>query len=191
MKIVHCFFTAKTGGAQILAVSLLNELCREHKVALIIVNDQRSDYILEGLDEKVTIYFINRPEGSINPFPLIRLNWLLLKLKPDIIHCHEANMAKIIKVRTGKLIYTIHDIGIETSSYHRYHSLIAISDAVYRDVHCRTTLPIGKVYNGVSLQYFDKRMDYNPIPGSVIKMVQVSRLMHEKKRTSYFVIRIA
>ena len=40
LKIVQCFFTFETGGAQILALELLNEMCNEHDVTLVIINNK-------------------------------------------------------------------------------------------------------------------------------------------------------
>ena len=37
MKIVHCFYTMEMGGAQVLAVDLMNRMCAEHTLSLIIV----------------------------------------------------------------------------------------------------------------------------------------------------------
>ncbi|MBC7829702.1 MAG: glycosyltransferase family 4 protein [Chitinophagaceae bacterium] len=181
MKIVHCLFTIKTGGAQILVVDMLNEMSMYHDVSLIIVNDQLNENILSQLNRNVKLYLINRKEGSINPLPVLKLNLLLLKLKPDIIHCHEANMAKFIKVAGGKLVYTIHDVGIPVSLYHHFDSVIAISGAVYADVVTRITGDIKKVFNGIPVGSFQKRKEYGLRNEERYRLVQVSRLMHTKK----------
>jgi len=181
MKIVQCLFTIKTGGAQILVVDMLNEMCRHHDVSLIIVNDQFNENILSQLNSNVKLYMINRKEGSLNPIPLLKLNLLLLKLKPDIIHCHEANMARLIKVRGGKFVYTIHDVGIPVSLYHHFDSVIAISQAVYTDALFRITGDIRTVCNGIPVSSFTKRKEYTLKHDEKCRLVQVSRLMHTKK----------
>jgi glycosyltransferase involved in cell wall biosynthesis len=180
MKIVHCFYTLEMGGAQVLAVDLLNKMCLFHKTTLIIVNNVYSNTVLQRLDKRITVHKVNRKEGSRNPWPLLRLNLLLLKLKPDIIHCHEPDIGRIIKIKAGKKIYTIHDVGIPTTYYHHFDALVAISDAVQQDVAHRYHRPIHKVYNGIDTSAFQKRKSYN-IASQTIKLVQLSRLMHEKK----------
>ncbi|OGX83784.1 glycosyltransferase [Hymenobacter glacialis] len=180
MKIVHCFFTLEMGGAQVLAVDLLNQMCKEHDTALVIVNNIHSQALLDKLDQRVAVHKIDRREGSRNPWPLLKFNLLLRRLNPDIIHCHEPDIGKIIRARVGKLLYTIHDIGIPSKHYHYYAALVAISDAVQQELAQRFDRPIAKVYNGIDVASFRKRTDYS-LAGQPIKLVQISRLMHQKK----------
>jgi glycosyltransferase involved in cell wall biosynthesis len=181
MKITHCLFTMETGGSQILAVELLNELCAVHEVSLIIINNKYNERLLDQLDKRVSVYYINRKEGSKNPFPVIKLNWLLTRLKPDVVHCHEPKFAKMIALNRLKILYTIHDIGIPVAGYELYDKLVAISNAVCKDVMAKINFPVNTVYNGVSIKRYRQRCQYELAPGEVIKLVQVSRLFHEKK----------
>lgn len=181
MKIVHCLFTMETGGAQVLTVELLNEMCKAHTVSLIIINNQFNQSLLNQLNKKVRIFFINRKQGNRNPIPIIRLNLLLLKLKPDVIHCHEPKVAQIIKANRAKLLHTVHDVGLPISQYHLYDSIVAISDAVYRDVTLKYDAPVKKIYNGIPVNLFKRRTEYHLNKNEPIKLVQISRLIHEKK----------
>ena len=181
MKIVHCLFTMETGGAQVLAIELLNEMSESHDVSLIIINNKWNNSLLKQLDKRVHVFYLNRKEGNRNPFPIIKLNFLLLKLKPDIIHCHEPKMAGIIKTRYGKLLQTIHDVGISTSFYQLYDGLVAISDAVHKDVISRYNVSIKKVYNGIPIHLFKQRKEYSLKTDEPLKLIQISRLAHEKK----------
>ena len=181
MKIVHCLFTMEIGGAQVLTVGLLNQMCIANDVVLVIINNKWSDELLTQVDKRVKIYYIKRVKGDRAILPVIRLNILLFKLKPDIIHCHEPNMAKIIKVRRPKLLQTVHDVGISTQYYNLYDELIAISDAVYSDVSSRWNKAIKRIYNGIPITEFKRRSNYILNNGKPIKLVQISRLVHEKK----------
>lgn len=181
MKIVHCFYSMEAGGAQVLAIDLMNQLCTHHQVSLVVVNDICSSAVLSQLDKKVRVYFIRRKTGSRNPLPLLKLNLLLLRLRPDVIHCHEENMGQIIRIRTGKLLYTIHDVGIPVSLYHHYNMLVAISDTVYKDVVAKHPHNLAKVYNGIGTHLFKPRRVHVLRPQEGIRLVQVSRLLHEKK----------
>lgn len=164
-----------------LAIDLMNQLCTHHLVSLVIVNDIWSNAVLSQLDKRVRVYFIRRKEGSRNPLPLLKLNLLLLRLRPDVIHCHEEKMGQVIRVKTGKLLYTIHDVGIPVSLYHRYHTLVAISDTVYNEVAAKYPHNLTKVYNGIGTHLFRPRKVHVLRQQEPVRLVQVSRLLHEKK----------
>jgi glycosyltransferase involved in cell wall biosynthesis len=181
LKIVQCLFTFQMGGAQVLALELLNEMCSDHDVSLIIINNAYNIALLKQLDKRVNLIFINRKEGSRNPIPIIKFNLILYKIKADIIHCHEPNVAKIIKYKHSKTLYTIHDVGIATNSYHLFNIIIAISNAVHKDVVSKCHLPVKTIYNGIPMNNFAARSHYTLDKGERIKLVQLSRLMHEKK----------
>lgn len=171
----------ETGGAQVLAVDLMNEMANNHEVSLIIVNNKWNDRLLCQLNKNVKIHYINRKEGSMNPLPILKFNLILLKLRPDIIHCHEPNMIAAIKIPWFKTIYTIHDVGIQSEHDSRYNSLVAISNAVYTDASANRELKINIVFNGIPVKLFKKRTSYELRHDEPLKLVQVSRLMHEKK----------
>jgi len=171
----------ETGGSQILAVDLLNELCSGHDMSLIIVNNKYNDSLLKQLDKRVNIYHIGRTEGSKSPFPIIRLNWILSRIRPDVIHCHEPRVARIIRLKHPGLLYTVHDVGIPVPCYNLYDGLVAISAAVYHDVVSRSGYKISTVFNGVSFKSYRRRTSYVIPEGQPVRLVQVSRLFHEKK----------
>lgn len=181
MRIVHCLFTLRTGGAQILVLNLLNELAAEHDVSLIVVNDRYMTSLLAGLDKRIRVYFTNRREGSRNPLPVVHLNWLLRRINPAIIHCHERKMVKLLLKSRAKTVYTVHDVHIPADTFSTYDALAAISESVFSDVQHRTGLPIHLIRNGVPVDRFSKRSDYALAPAEPMQLVQVSRLVHEKK----------
>ncbi len=181
MKIVHCLFTMEAAGAQILTVELLNEMCLQNEVELVIVNSWNAD-LLKQLNPSIKVHCINRKAGDRSIKPIIKLNLLLVRINADIIHCHEPDIIKIILLkRNAKLVHTIHDVGIPTTFYSKYDSLVAISDAVYKDVILKCTLPVTLIYNGIPIMAFKRRINYRGLKPNTIKLVQVSRLLHEKK----------
>ncbi|MDO3628849.1 glycosyltransferase family 4 protein [Mucilaginibacter sp. BT774] len=181
MKIVHCFFTMHTGGSQVLAIDMLNEMCKQHEVSLIVVNDQWNEKLLKRLSPLVKIYLINRKEGSRNPLPVLRFNLLLHKLKPDVIHCHEIKLVNLIRFGKVKTVYTVHDVGIKNPIIDKYDSIIAISSAVATDVKNRFNIEAKVIHNGIPMNNFKKKDDYEIKEDRLIKLVQISRLIHEKK----------
>ncbi len=181
MRIVHCIFGMNTGGAELLTVALVNELCASHDVSLVIVNDYWDPQLVSRIKPDVKTFYINRKEGSRNPKPILELNLLLYKLRPHIIHCHDPKMGKLIKVIGAKLVYTIHAMGIPVHTYHHYDHLVAISDAVYKDVVPRSNVKMTTIYNGISIDDFSRRDNYHIGQGEPFRIVQVSRLDHASK----------
>jgi glycosyltransferase involved in cell wall biosynthesis len=181
MKIVHCFFTMKIGGSQILAVDLMNEMCKINDTSLIIINNQWDKVVLDRIDKNIKIYFINRSEGSKNPLPILRFNILLNKIGPDIIHCHENKIINLIKFSRAKTIYTVHAFDVLTTSLKKYDAIVSISQAVADDIKQRSGLISFVIYNGIPFGDFKKRIVYGLKPNEPIRLVQVSRLTHEIK----------
>jgi glycosyltransferase involved in cell wall biosynthesis len=169
------------GGAEILTVELLNYMCINNDVTLIIVNNNWDNQLLKQIDRRVKLFFIKRRIGSPNPIPIIDLNILLYRLKPDIIHCHDSKMGKLIRISGAKIVYTIHAMGIPVDSYHHYDLLIAISDAVHNDVSSKCITSLKTIYNGINVAAFKCRLNYDYQEGEPFKIVQVSRLNHENK----------
>ncbi|HWK03602.1 MAG TPA: glycosyltransferase family 4 protein [Puia sp.] len=182
MKIAHCIFTMFTGGAQMLVIDILNNLHNEgHDVTLIVVNDRWDKTVLDQLDPAVPVHYINRKEGSRNPVPIIKLNHLLRKIRPAVVHCHEPNMANFFIRRKFSCLLTVHDVGIKELYHNKYDTLVAISDSVADDVKQRIGIDIPVAHNGIDISSFDRRDKYDLAPNECIRIVQVSRLVHEKK----------
>jgi glycosyltransferase involved in cell wall biosynthesis len=181
MKITHCFFTMHTGGSQILAIDMLNEMCKLQEVSLIVVNNQWNEALIKRLSPLVKIYLINRKEGSRNPFPILRFNLLLNKLKPDVVHCHEVKLVNLIRFNKVKKVYTVHDVGIKNAAIDKYDAIVAISSAVALDIKNRFNIEARVIHNGIPMGNFKKRAQYAIGSEPLIRLVQVSRLVHEKK----------
>jgi glycosyltransferase involved in cell wall biosynthesis len=124
---------------------------------------------------------LNRKEGSRNPLSILKLNWLLRKINPSVVHCHEPKMIKMFFRRKFSCLLTVHDTGIPVLYQDSYDTLAAISDSVAKDVKKRFGVVSPIVYNGIDINSFSKRTDYALESNGQIRIVQVSRLMHEKK----------
>lgn len=182
MKIVHCIFNFDMGGSQVLIVDMLNELCPTHEVSLIIINnDEYSEALLQKLNKKISVYKINRAAGSRNPFSILRLNLLLRRLKPDVVHCHNNKIINLFIFPSFKSIFTVHALGLDISAVKKYSTAIAISNSVSRDIQQRSGAKTETVYNGIPIKYFRARHNYSLDEKETIKIVQISRLVHELK----------
>lgn len=171
----------ETGGSQTLLVDILNTIQADTDVSLIVVNNEVDPAMVGRLKKNIPVYYIRRRRGSRNPAPLIRLNLLLLKLKPDVIHCHETNMVNFFLPGRFKTLLTIHDVAINNIRENKYSRLVAISRAVAGDIASRYQLQVPVIMNGIPFSGFMRRRSYDYLSEGPFKIIQVSRLVHEKK----------
>lgn len=170
------------GGAQTMLVDIMNEQCQKDEVHLIIINNDYSDSLLKEIDKKVHIHKVDRPKGSKNPYYIIKLNILLLKINPNVIHTHNASIIKLLLLTKAPKVITIHDTGLDTQLLKKYNSIVSISDAVYQDIKVRSHIESSVIENGIVVNNISYR-NYNLEPTSKrpYKIIQVSRLSLPKK----------
>jgi len=185
MKILHIIFSFNIGGAEAMLADIINSQCKHVQVKLIIVNSGINTALLASVSKNVEVICLNRRPGSVNPIPLILLNREIRKFKPDVIHCHNRNMVNAIWWLSyrRKSLLTIHDTGGTFKYIHKFKACIAISEAVKTDVLERSKLDIDIIYNGVRCTDIKaKSTDAAKVPPDrITRVVQVSRLHHEKK----------
>ena len=180
-KIMHLIFSLTIGGAENLMIDLLNEQVKFAESHAVIVNDLYNETLLKQIDPRVKVHMIRRPAGSRNPFKIVQLNMLLLAVAPDVVHCHNHNMINMMFSFRKKTLLTIHDVNMATGLLGKYRTLVAISGAVKEDVQARSgkALQPETIYNAINFGRIERKQNFNV--RAPFKMVQVSRLMHEKK----------
>ena len=104
MKIVHVIYCMGIGGAQTMLVDIMNEQCQKDEVHLIIINNDYSDSLLKEIDKKVHIHKVDRPKGSKNPYYIIKLNILLLKINPNVIH--RGLLPQLVRVEYSNIFHS-------------------------------------------------------------------------------------
>ena len=182
MKIAHLIFSFDTGGTETMLVDIMNEQVKTENVNLFIINKSINDEILRNIDNQVKVVKINRTQSSKNPFPILKLNYLLNKLNPDIIHCHNNNAIDTLMLPSirKKAVLTIHDTQINYPRFNKYKKRFVISNAVMQDIQERYKLKSTLVYNGIridDLKILEKKKQIH----NAFRIVQVGRLLHEKK----------
>lgn len=130
MRIAHIHWSLGTGGIETMLPDIVSEQAKDNEVALFIINDRVEDFILAKIDKRVKLYLLNRREGSKNPLSIIKLNLLLAKFRPDVIHTHAYREINLVLYPFGKRVRTIHNTHNVCSEYPRYDKLISISKAV-------------------------------------------------------------
>lgn len=178
MKIVHINFSLEMAGTETMLVDIVNEQCQQHAVSLIILNDVYDVALVQKINFRVQIVLVDRPAGSRNPFYLFKLNNIIRKIKPDYIHCHNERLGRLL-YRASTSYLTVHDTRVPATNFGRYKKLFAISRSVQDDIRQRTGLEAALIYNGVPVRSIRPKEGYGLT--SCFRIVQISRLIHEKK----------
>lgn len=184
MNILHIIFGFRTGGAENMLIDIMDQQAKlGHDVSLIVVNREIEAPFFQQVSDKVSKFLINRPRGSRNPYYLWKLNRLIFKLHPDVVHVHNHDLPRLLLPQIKKItVYTVHDLHISINQAAKL-KMIAISEAVHDDVMNRfpqariKTVPNGIVIEKIAIK--DCQKPYKP--GEPYRIVQVGRLDHTKK----------
>ena len=179
MNIVHCIWSFNTGGSETMLIDIANEQVKEHNVSVVVVNDSFQQSLLNQFSEKVNIILLKRRASSKSILPIIKLNWMLFKMNPDVVHLHNASLPKIIRSISHGLFLTVHALHYPLDNVRHGMRLIAISDAVKSDVLSRKQVSIQTISNGINISSVKQRI---PEPfNKQFRIVQVARLDASKK----------
>ena len=190
MKIVHCILSFNTGGAETMLIDIANDQVKTSDVSIIIINNSYSNELISKLSPSIKVIRINRPLKSRSIIPIIKLNWTLFRLHPDIIHIHNAVLNKIILESVSRgLFLTVHALRIPLECVRRNTHIIAISDAVKQDIENRITNEITVIPNGINTSAIKKKEIYKI--DKCFKIVQVARLDSSKKGQDILIKAIA
>lgn len=179
MRVAHLIWSFTTGGIETMLIDIVNEQVKTCDVLILIINDKYDPNLIKLINKKVKIKTIKRPPGDKTLYYILSLNIKLLLFRPDIIHCHQGNIAKIIWIPAKKVL-TIHNTHSTTTGYSRYQSLFCISKAV-KDYTAKQGFPNGiVVYNGIHTDAISVK-DYSEISDrNHIRIVCVGRLHPDK-----------
>lgn len=181
MQVVHLIFSFNVGGSESMLVDILNSQAKYSNVYLIIINNKVNPALISLINKRDNVFLLNREEGSLNILPIVRLNLLLFKLNPSILHCHNHNIIPLLlPVFRSRSILTLHSLDIPIKHLHKYKKVFAISKAVANDIESRSNLKVKTIYNGINVNAIHFR---NKIPrvDSCLKVVCVGRLIHTIK----------
>lgn len=177
MNITHIIFALKTGGSETMLVDILNEQVNTQSVSLIIINNLINQTLLEQIDNRIDIIQIGRKEKSRSIIHFIKLNYHLSLINPEVIHCHNHAVIRMIFIRRNAVL-TVHDMNIPTENFKYYKTIFAISNAVKFDIEKRSEIRPVLIYNGINIVGVMQKKDY---AFDIFRIIQVSRLDHKKK----------
>lgn len=179
MKIVHLLWSFSTGGIENMLVDIANEQIIENDVHIIIVNDMIDMHIKLKLDERIQFHSCNRPQGSKNPFYVIKLNYYLYRIHPDILHVHMGFGLSKLVFWNGIKVRTIHNTNNSSSEYKWYNRLYAISNTVNLFTQKQGYEAI-TIQNGIKTDDIRVKENYKR-KESCIHVIQISRLLVKQK----------
>lgn len=183
MNIIHITFGFGLGGIETMLHNIANEQVKlGHEIHIVVINDIVNQELKNTLNPKIHFHCLMRKVGSKNPLFIFRLNWLLYQLHPNVIHLHYSSIASYILLRClkSKLCVTQHDICFakDAKHLHQCKKIFSISHAVHTDVLNHTGLNSFVVLNGIDIKAIKINDNRN---NDKLRIVQVSRLLHEKK----------
>jgi len=181
MKICHIIFSFTIGGAETMLVDIINEQVKTENVSLIIVNNLINENLINTINSQVNIIRINRIPSSKNPIPILKINQKLLKINPNIIHCHESKGINLLLPHyKKKAVLTVHNTTTsQTFLLRKYKGLFAISKTVKQDIFRKYNLNSKVIYNGIAISRIKTKNSKSE--NSTFRIVQVGRLKHIHK----------
>jgi glycosyltransferase involved in cell wall biosynthesis len=180
MTILHIIFSFTIGGAETMLVDIMNEQSKTQRVQLLIINDTVNKHLIANINKEIVIHYLKRKPGSRNPFPIMKFNFWVFKINPEVIHFHNDTGINLLRIKTKAVTcLTIHDVNISLLNFYKYKKLFSISNAVQEDVLTRGKMKSVLVYNGIKFE----DIEFNSCLDKVdkFKIVQISRLDYQKK----------
>ncbi len=184
MTIVHVVFSLSIGGIETMLVNLSNiQANLGHDVHIIVINDILDESLVTKIEPIVKFHAIGRKRGSRNPWPIIKMNLLISKLHPDVIHMHTSHISRYIFLpwHKAKFCNTLHSMCTPSNTINIEHAgqIFAISNVVKDDIKQKTGLESITVKNGVIFENIPQRIYTASQP--IFRVVQVGRLVHTVK----------
>lgn len=184
LRIVHMVYALLFGGVETMLVNIVNEQSKNNDVFLIIVNDLINETLLNQISANVKVVQIRRMPKSRNPFYVLKMNWEIVKIYPDIIHLHSSTIIKYIVpfIFKRRICVTHHDSKITLDNkecLQRIGHIYAISPIVQSCIKENVGKKSTVVLNGICFKNFKHRDKKRG--DDFFRIVQISRLNHMHK----------
>lgn len=103
MKVTHIFWSLGFGGIETMLVNIANAQAEAgSEVSVLIINELYEQSLVNSLDKRVNLVFLNRKKGAITPWFIVRLNRILERSKPDVIHLHRSDLYHFVWGKIGR-----------------------------------------------------------------------------------------
>lgn len=182
MKILHSVGSFVNGGIETLLTNVANKQVAEgNSVAIMIVTSKWSQEMIDALDERVRVIYINKPVGSQNPWYLLKMFYYYKLFKADILHLHGPDSVKFFmpKNKNEHRVVTLHNEVMHMPYSRSVNKYIAISQCVLDAFKQKTGSDNCVVcYNGVDIERFRRKNGYRERP---YKIVVLGRILFDTK----------
>ena len=205
MKVAHVFWSLGFGGIETMLVNIANaQTAAGAEVSVVIINDAWDESLLKAFSPDVKIVLLHRRYRSKGLGFIFRLNSVLRRIGPDVVHLHDPRLFGVMFSRRlrRRTCATLHDVPYGTlgvtsrlrdflpfinfmcSGNVAYLDVVprvfSISEAVASELHGKYGISSVVVDNGINTAAFSKR-PADRAAQRPLRMVQVSRLEHQKK----------
>lgn len=179
--VVHILFNLRLGGTETMLLDIMSHQIEQGAdVTFILINKEHDPELLSRIHPQIKVVYINRPDGSKNPWWAIKLNRVLLRLSPEVIHFHNVKaLGLVFKRKNIKHVFTAHCMGISSSLLKRADCVCAISKAVKEDLQKRCNIMPIVIYNGINVSNITTQIAHKK--SEKFKIVQVGRVEHQIK----------
>lgn len=178
MKICHILWSLTTGGIETMLINIINEQVKTDSVMLVVVNDLVDPALLQQISPDCRVVLLRRKAGSRNPLSILRLNALIARWRPDVIHHHSPRTSRLIFTRRP-MVRTIHNTNLAADEYPRMDALYAISRSV-QEFTAAQGFDSVVVMNGIPAAAIARKVNYDRADG-LFHIVQVGRLLFSQK----------
>lgn len=181
MNVLHIKTTMGIGGAETMVTDVLNVQVDYAEVTLLIIYEDFSKELVERIDKRVNVLTLNGKSYSRSPILFMKLNYILWRLQPDVVHIHEVYILKrLLPFIVNKMVATIHNVNLYTPFWFRLNHIFAISQTVYNDILSHGYKNTSLVYNGIDCNLIYKKQNYKK-NGELISMVCIGRFIAPQK----------
>ncbi len=184
MKICHILWGLTYGGIETMVVNIANEQAAlGHEVHLIIINNIMDIPLRNAVDKSVKFHNMCRSVGSKNPMPLLKLNIVILKIRPDVVHFHEASLNKyVLRPLLRRACTTHHNDHVDhlVPYLQKGIKFFSISEGVRAHIKAVSGYDTEVVMNGIDTARFVRKKKFYSGSGP-FRIVQVGRLLMAEK----------
>lgn len=184
MKIMHVTWGLSPGGTENLLVDVANEQVKTDSIAIMIINNNIADSLLEEIDSSIEVYKVNRKLKSKNIIYLLKIFIFILKAKPDILHLHHYGLYRpiqFVKLMGIPTALTVHSTHYPCVDLGKHKKIFSISETVRRDLLKKCKVESKTIPNGINIDAIRKKKDTRWNKQEPFRIVQVSRLLHTAK----------
>ncbi len=183
MRILHIVWVLNFGGIETMLMNIANEQVAMGNEVGILLIDKGTDNpeVIKRLDKRVAILKANRKYGKFDLPAYWRMNMLIKKFQPEVIHLHSAAIYKYLcPLQRRSCNVTLHALCNKPNTDHieKIDKVFAISQSVADDLMQKKHVHSIVNPNGIKPELI--RTGKRSSDGK-FRIVQVSRLDHPKK----------